>query len=208
LIYEVVEVVALFVRLIISADSARAAYDAFAWTWAKLCTGLHRHSLLMASVIFLLSVAALPAEEGDTTGRLEVRGKDLLFDGKPVRLRGVAVGDPIQGREGRSESDYDVIAKDWKANVVRIAIHPLYWRTQPHDKVLARLAEDVDAALKNGLFVIIEYKVIGWPDGHFEVPTWGGPKHLCDSDFKLATSFWDAVAATRWGKDGRVMFEL
>ena len=171
-------------------------------------TRLHRRSLLTAGLVFLLAVAELPAGEGDGSGRLDVRGRELLFNGKPIRLRGVAVGDPIHGREGRSASDYEVIAKDWKANVVRIAVHPLYWRTQSHDKVLTRLAEDVDAALRNGLFVIIEYKVIGWPDGHFEVPTWGGPKHFYDSDFKLATSFWDAVSAARWGKDGPVMFEL
>ncbi|PYN40358.1 MAG: hypothetical protein DME00_34645 [Candidatus Rokuibacteriota bacterium] len=171
-------------------------------------TRLHRRSLLTAGLVFLLAVAELPAGEGDGSGRLDVHGRELLFNGKPIRLRGVAVGDPIHGREGRSASDYEVIAKDWKANVVRIAVHPLYWRTQSHDKVLTRLAEDVDAALRNGLFVIIEYKVIGWPDGHFEVPTWGGPKHFYDSDFKLATSFWDAVSAARWAKDGRVMFEL
>lgn len=166
---------------------------------------MHRRPLLTACLALLLPITALPADE--RAPRLEVRGKDLLFQGKPVRLRGVAVGDPIQSREGRPASDYEVIAKDWKANVVRIAIHPLYWKTRPRDQVLARLAEDVDAALKNRLFVIIEYKVIGWPDGHFEVPTWGGPGAIYDSSFDLATSFWDAVAA-RWGKDGRVMFEL
>jgi endoglucanase len=168
---------------------------------------MDRRSLMMPCLALLLSTAALPAWGGDKTGRLEVRGKELLYNDKPIRLRGVAVGDPIQSREGRPASDYEVIAKDWKANVVRIGVHPLYWKTQPHDKVLARLAEDVDAALESGLFVIIEYKVIGWPDGHYEIPTWGGPKDIYDSDFKLATSFWDAVAA-RWGKDGRVMFEL
>jgi len=41
-----------------------------------------------------------------------------------------------------------------------------------------------------------------------EYPTWGGPKHFYERDFKLATSFWDAVSAARWGKDGRVLFEL
>jgi endoglucanase len=131
----------------------------------------------------------------------------LLYNGKPIRLRGVSVGDPLRDREGRPASDYEAIAKDWKANVVRIGILPHSWKTLPHDKVLARLAEEVDAALKNGLFVIINYMVIGWPDGHYEVPLHGGPVDLVDSNFKLATTFWEAVA-TRWGKDGRVMFEL
>lgn len=162
-------------------------------------------ALLSACLVLLLPTVALADEK--KSARLEVRGKELLFDGTPIRLRGLAVGDPIQSREGRPASDYEVIARDWKANVVRIAIHPLYWKTQAHDKVLGRLAEDVDAALKNGLFVIIEWKTIGWPDRYYEVPTWGGPKDVYDSSFKLAKSFWEAVAA-RWGKNGRVLFEL
>jgi hypothetical protein len=168
---------------------------------------MHRLLLLIVCLTFLLPADAFFAANGDTRDWLEVRGKELIFNGQPIRLRGVAVGDPIQNREGRPALDYEVIAKDWKANVVRIAVHPLYWKTQPHDRVLDRLAQDVDAALGNRLFVIIEYKVIGWPDGHYEIPTWGGPKDMYDSSFTLATSFWDAVA-TRWGKDGRVMFEL
>lgn len=157
----------------------------------------------LAGLAALFTSAAAAAEPG----RLEVRGKDLLYDGKPVRLRGVSVGDPFRDRDGRPASDYTAIATDWKANVVRIGVHPHTWKHEDRDKVLDRLAEDVDAALKAGLFVIINYMVIGWPDGHYEVPTWGGPKDFYDSDFKLATSFWDAAAA-RWGKDGRVIFEL
>jgi len=139
--------------------------------------------------------------------RLEVKGKELLYNRRAIRLRGVSVGDPLRDRGGRTVSDYEVIANDWKANIVRIGIHPNTWKNLPHEEVLSRLNKEVEAALKNGLFVIINYTVIGWPDGHFEVPLHGGPKDLFDSNFKLASTFWDAVAA-RWGKDGRVMFEL
>jgi neutral ceramidase len=140
-------------------------------------------------------------------GQLEVHGKDLVYGGKPIRLRGVAVGDPVTGRQGRPTSDYEFLAKDWKANVVRIGIHPRIWKSQAHDKVLTRLAEDVDAALKNKMFVIIDWHVIGWPNGYYEIPEWGGEKDTYDSDFKLAKDFWGNVAQ-RYGKDGRVMFEF
>src|SRR5262245_321891 len=157
---------------------------------------------LVAGLAAVLGISPVTAEPA----RLEVRGKDLLFDGKSVRLRGVSVGDPLRDRDGRPVSDFKTIATDWKANVVRMGVHPHTWKTFPHDKVLARLAEDVYSALNEGLFVIINYQVIGWPDGHVEVPA-GGPKDLYDSDFKLATSYWEAIAK-RWGKDGRVIFEL
>jgi hypothetical protein len=143
----------------------------------------------------------------DQPGRLEVRGKELLYDGKPIRLRGVAVGDPVMGRQGRPTSDYEYLANDWKANVIRIGIHPRVWKREPHTKVLDRLVEDVDAALKNKMFVIIDWHVIGWPDGYFQLPDWGGEKDTYDSSFKLAKDFWTAVAE-RYGKDGRVMFEF
>src|SRR5438445_13620329 len=89
-------------------------------------TRLHRRSLLTAGLVFLLAVAELPAGGGDGIERLDVHGRELLFNGKPIRLRGVAVGDPIHVREGRSAYDYVVIAKGWNANVVRIHVHPLY----------------------------------------------------------------------------------
>jgi aryl-phospho-beta-D-glucosidase BglC (GH1 family) len=176
-------------------------------------------SAFCCSTLLLLLVAAVQsaadsalrrseASPGQETGRLEVRGKDLLFNGKPVRLRGVAVGDPVLAREGRPVSDYELLAKDWKANVVRLAIHPIAWKSNPHEKVIARLAEDVEAALHDGMFVIIDWHTIGWPDGYYEIPTRGDvAKDYYDSDFKLAKEFWTAVSK-RFGKDGRVMFEL
>ena len=156
-----------------------------------------------------LSVAILDPRSSilEKSRELEVRGKDLLFEGKPIRLRGVAVGDPVMGRQGRPTSDYDFLAMDWKANVIRIGIHPRIWKMEPHDKVLARLAEDVDDTLKNKMFVIIDWHVIGWPDGYYEIPQWGGDKDIYDSSFKLAKDFWAAIAQ-RYGKEGRVMFEF
>ncbi len=139
-------------------------------------------------------------------GRLEVRGKELLFEGKPVVLRGVALGDPILGRQGRPLSDFTVLARDWHANVVRLGIHPSVWKTQPHDQVLTRLEKDVHAALKEGMFVIIDWHVIGWPDGYYEAGH-GDNADMYDSNFALAKDFWSATAA-RFGADGRVLFEL
>jgi aryl-phospho-beta-D-glucosidase BglC (GH1 family) len=167
---------------------------------------MNRLWLLMASFALLLLASATRTGDGENPSRLQVRDKDLLFNGKPIHLRGVALGDPWMGRKDRPVSDYEFLAKDWKANVVRIGIHPGVWKKEAHDKVLDRLAEDVDAALKNGMFVIIDWHAIGWPDGYYQVNS-GGPKDLYDSDFMLAKEFWAAVAK-RYGKDGRVLFEL
>src|SRR5262245_40487659 len=124
-----------------------------------------RRCLLMGCCALVALVPVARAEDKEEAPRLEVKGKDLLFGGKPVRLRGVALGDPWMGRKDRPTSDYEFLAKDWKANVIRVGVHPRVWKNELHDKVLDRLSEDVDAALKNGLFVIIDWHVIGWPDG-------------------------------------------
>jgi hypothetical protein len=69
------------------------------------------------------------------------------------------------------------------------------------------LDQDIKAALKNDMFVIIDWHVIGWPNGYYEIPEWGGEKDTYDSDFKLAKDFWSRIARV-YGKDGRVMFEF
>lgn len=141
-------------------------------------------------------------------GSLEVVGRDLRFDGKPVMLRGVSVGDPFLAREGRPLSDYSTIAHDWDANVVRMGVHPSVWKTMAHEKVLSTLEANVQAALKAGMFVIIDWHTIGFPDGFYEkTPYSDDPPDLYDSHFALAKDFWNAVSE-KFGSDGRVIFEL
>jgi endoglucanase len=143
-------------------------------------------------------------------GALQVQGNQLLADGKPITLRGVAVGDPILARQGRPLSDYQRIAQDWHANVVRISVHPSDWETMPHEKVLAAVESEINAALANGMYVILDWHTIGWPNGYYEPieKDWtDDPPTLYDSNFDQAKSFWDAASA-RFGKDGRIIFEL
>jgi hypothetical protein len=141
---------------------------------------------------------------------LEVQGNQLLADGKPITLRGVAVGDPILARQGRPLSDYQRIAHDWHANVVRISLHPSVWEKLPHGQVLDTLQSEIGAALANGMYVILDWHTIGWPDGYYEPieKDWtDDPPDLYNSSFALAKDFWDTVSA-RFGSDGRIVFEL
>jgi endoglucanase len=69
------------------------------------------------------------------------------------------------------------------------------------------LKEHTTAATDAGLFVIVDYQVIGFPDGYYQrVPPSRGPQDLYDSDFALATDFWDTVLTQI--QNPRVMFEL
>jgi hypothetical protein len=159
----------------------------------------------MAGLAGCAQVVPTPAP---ATGRLQVVGNTLSYQGAPVRLRGVAAGDVLGARADRPVSDYQVLAQQWRCNLVRIAMHPSYWRHQ-QGKAMALLERDVAAALANRLFVVLDWHAIGWPDGWFLVPNraWGAPPDLYDSGWNLALSFWRA-AAERFGSDGRIAFEL
>ncbi len=163
--------------------------------------------------LLMIAAGCTPAQESpgpaDAASRLVVQGNQIICDGSPLLLRGLAVGDPVIGRADRTVSDYVIIRHDWNANIVRLSVHPSNWKHMDHEQVLSRVERDVDAALGTGMFVIIDWHSIGWPDGAYEqVPAeWGDPPDLYDSDFALAESFWEATAA-RFGDDGRIVFEL
>jgi len=166
---------------------------------------LNRSKALISAVLAGLFCGSCFAGEG-----LRVRGNELLGGGQRIVLRGVAVGDPILAREGRPLSDYERIAREWHANVVRISLHPGVWKHHPHEQVLDTLEREVNAALANGMYVILDWHTIGWPDGYHEPinKDWtDDPPDLYDSNFELAKDFWNEVSA-RFGKDGRIVFEL
>ena len=163
------------------------------------------HPMATEAAALVPCVAPVPAApEG-----LQVRGNQIFYRGVPVRLRGVALGETWDyarmHRDGRRE--FRNMADGWHANVVRIGVHPSTWRDH-RDEALRDLSEQVGAALDAGLFVIVDYHVIGAPDGYYprSDPRWGTPVDLYDSSFALALDFWDTVS--RRVHDGRVMFEL
>ncbi|MBI3556440.1 MAG: cellulase family glycosylhydrolase [Deltaproteobacteria bacterium] len=160
-------------------------------------------SVVLASVLALLDSSAALAQG------LQVQGPSIFYNGKPITLRGVGVGDVVSGRAKRPLSDYCTIAGDWNANVIRMGIHPGVWKHTDHKAVLLELKRNVDAALAEGMFVIIDWHVIGWPDGYSETPDekWGSPADLYDSGFALAKDFWEQVSRS-FGADSRILFEL
>lgn len=138
---------------------------------------------------------------------LMVKGKQLFYQDREVRLQGVAVGDPVLARERRPLSDYATIAKEWNANAVRISVHPGVWKEDGEWRVMRRLVREVNAALEAGMFVIVTWHAIGIPDGYMQAAPHGMMHDVYDTNFALAQDFWRA-AARRFGSDGRIVFEL
>jgi hypothetical protein len=98
----------------------------------------------------LAGAVALPARAA-TRERLEIVGPELRLGDTPVRLIGLAAGDPLYIRKDRPSSDYRVMAESWRANTVRISLHPGHWR-EDRNKALRALADNVFAARAAGLF--------------------------------------------------------
>lgn len=142
---------------------------------------------------------------------LSVSGTQLMANGKVIRLRGVNMGDPFWARgwygSMYSTSNYSTLAQDWHANVVRISIFPTQWKNMDRATLLAGLDTEIQAALSNGMYVIISYHVIGWPDGWYKEAYPGNPADTYDSSMSVATSFWTKMAQT-YGGDTRIMFDL
>ena len=90
---------------------------------------------------------------------LEVQGNAFVDNGKPVILRGIAMGDVTDLPP--DVDPYPEIAKDWHANAVRLSVHPGTWRDRK-DEALSALRRHVDQARAAGLYVIIDYHAIGF----------------------------------------------
>lgn len=142
---------------------------------------------------------------------LSISGTDITANGQPIRLRGVNMGDPFWARgwygTTYTPTDYATLAQDWKASVVRISIFPTQWKNMNRATLLTGLDQEITAALNNGMYVIISWHVIGWPNGYYQPACCGNPADTYDSSMAVASAFWTQMAQT-YGSDTRIMFDL
>jgi len=140
---------------------------------------------------------------------LTVSGNKLLFNKTPVILAGVAMGDPHARYEyyNRTTADYELLKNDWRANAVRLSVHPGVFK-KDFDEMKKRLEKEVAAARDLGLVVIIDWHVIGMPNGWYKPSSYGEDHYYSyDSNFNTAKEFWEMMAVNYRGDRG-VMFEL
>lgn len=137
---------------------------------------------------------------------LEVQGNLFVENGQPIILRGIAMGDVT---DLSSADPYPEIAQEWHANVVRLSVHPGTWRDKKKE-AMAALEKHVQLARAAGLYVIIDYHVIGFPDGYeldyFDVTKPDTKTDYYESRFSLAMDFWMTVAMKF--QDTAILYEL
>ena len=151
------------------------------------------------------------AQEFERVTGLHREGNELVHQNRPVRLRGVGVGDPVLDHTDQSLSHYGILRQKWNANIVRISLHSYVWRNAHlfggRSGVMERIRQEIDAATGAGLFVILDWHITGWPDGFARPSDPGEPPGFHDPSFSLACDFWEE-ASRAFGKNGAVAFEI
>jgi endoglucanase len=101
--------------------------------------------------------AALPVKHG----KLQVIGTHLCdSSGKPVQLRGMSTMG-LQWTGGIvNDAAFAALAKDWKADVVRLAMYVGEGGYAAHPQLKQLVWKGVDLAVKYGMYVIIDWHVL------------------------------------------------
>ena len=164
---------------------------------------------LTVIIIFASLLAICPARAG-SGDILTVNGNRFMLNGAPIVLSGVAMGDPhdrIVNYKRSSLEDYKIIKNDWQANVVRLSVHQgVFLNDWARGKKI--LEDEVAVARAQGLFVIVDWHVIGGPDGWYKSSTVDKRQYYTyNSDFSLAKNFWQ-YAAEKFKADRGIIFEL
>lgn len=140
---------------------------------------------------------------------LSIKGNQVFSNNNPIFLRGVAVGDPHSRQTvyQRNINDYAVIKNQWKANIVRLSVHPGAYRSD--EKSVNKILDDeIKAARSNGMYVIIDWHVIGFPNGWYKPWAWGDQHYYSyDTNFHTASEFWKSMAV-EYRNDRGIIFEL
>ena len=169
---------------------------------------LGRRAVLAGAAALGAMALGLGGARAANPPRIEIAGNAFSYGGQKLRLTGIAVGDPTYIRANRPLSDYHVIASDWRANCVRISVQPGLWRADP-DGMRQALGANVAAARAEGLFVIIDWHRIGFPDLYDPtVPTdWGLPADVELASIAETIAFWQDIAK-QYAGDPAVLFEI
>jgi endoglucanase len=120
--------------------------------------------------------------------------------GETVVFRGLALSDPASLVErGQWNRRYFEAARSWNANLVRIPVHPEYWRKLGPEAYLKLLDDGIRWAGELGMYVIIDWHTIGNP--HTDV--YHRPLYITDRGETFR--FWYTIAA-RYERNPTVAF--
>lgn len=143
-------------------------------------------------------------ESAPVLPQISVGGKYFVNpDGEMVIFRGLALADPyVLNRDGQWNREHLEEAKRWNANIVRLPVHPEYWRAAGEEAYLEMIDQCVQWAGELGMYVIIDWHTIGNP----LTDVYHRPMYITDKGETMR--FWYTIAS-RYEKNPVVaMYEL
>jgi endoglucanase len=135
---------------------------------------------------------------------IRVQGNQFVTEsGEPIVLRGLALSDPYhlleQGKWGR---EYFEQAKAWKANVVRVPVHPAWMRELGIERTIELLDQAVEWSESLGMYVIIDWHTIGNPSN------WIPHRDIYRTTREETFYFWYRIANRFKGNNTVAVYEL
>lgn len=163
-----------------------------------------RIAAVFAAVFALVSCSKykndtrLAVEDGKTVveryGQLQVIGTDLCNqDGKPVQLRGISSHGLQWYGKYANENVINWLRDDWNCQLWRAAMYISEGGYLSSKAIKKRVVDSVEACIKNGMYVMIDWHVLGTKDpmAHLE----------------QAKEFFDEMSKT-YGKYPNVIYEI
>jgi hypothetical protein len=132
-----------------------------------------------------------------------VGNKFVNEEGSSLVFRGVNASDPAKlEKDGHWNEAYFQEARDWGANIIRLPVHPVRWRSYGEKAYLALLDKGVAWATEVGLHVIIDWHSIG------NLRTGLYQNDMYDTDLKETYQFWRTIAKHYKGNNTVAFLEL
>jgi len=159
--------------------------------------------LVLLGSVFMTGAAAprraMPA--------LHVEGNRIVDDkGKQVVLRGVVLGDPCDPAVTPNwNRKYFEEAKEWGANVVRLAMHPGFYHACGTPAYLAKIDQGIGWAEELGLYVILDWHSLGDPVAGVYDDSWDSQWVTSPAETK---AFWALVSERYRGRPAVAFYEL
>lgn len=130
------------------------------------------------------------SQEKKISALIRIQGNKFVDQqGKETIFRGIAFSDPNKlQKAGHWNEEYFKTAYEWGANIIRIPVHPIWWRAQGTQNYLTLLDQGIQWAKKYNLFVIIDWHSIG------NLKTELFQDTIYDTDMKETLTFWRTIA--------------
>jgi endoglucanase len=143
----------------------------------------------------------MPPEASPTSPRPVKHGRLSVVDGRlcgsngqPVQLRGMSTAGLQWYGEVVNDKAFAALAKDWKANLVRLTMYVGERGYSVHPELIENLEKGIELAVAHGLYVIINWAV--------HIP--GNPN---DDTYRGAQGFFDRLSR-KYGKHPNVLYEI